>query len=162
MHSLIYQISDEPINKEAYISTDHIEAGDMAYIDYTHETEENERKTLIKELAERILPKGMFTVSQDGETLTYQGGFAEWRKSYIQNILTKAATITEENVMKWIGPTYQLQMAVVNPLDTGTLFVIDFDTYSALAERSREFMTMIERLDKGAQLYIGTIAGYHF
>lgn len=64
--------------------------------------------------------------------------------------------------MKWIGPTYQLQKAIVNSLETNTLFVTDYDTSYALAERSKELKTMIERLDKGAQLYIGTIAGYHF
>ena len=162
MHSLIYQISTEPISKANYINMEYIEAGEMTFIDYAYETDTDERKGLIGELAGRILPKGMFTVGQDGETLIYQGGFDEWRKSYLKLIKNRAAAITEADVMKWIGPTYRLQRAIVNPLETDTLFVIDFDTRFALAERSKELMTMIERLDKGAQLYIGTIAGYHF
>ncbi len=116
MHSLIYQISTEPVSKAEYIGTDHIEAGEMISIDYAYDIDTAKRKALIKELAERILPKGMVAAGQDGETLTYQGGFAEWRKSYIELIQAKAASITEADVMKWIGPTYQLQKAIVNPL----------------------------------------------
>ena len=154
MHSVIYQIGTEPISKAEYISPDHIEAGEMASIDYAYDIEPKERQIRI-ELLLQILPKGMFTLNQDGN-------FDRWRKSYVLLIQNKAKAITEADVMEWIGPTYQLQKDIVNPLETNALFVTDYDTSYALAERSKEPMTMIERLEKGAQLYIGTIAGYHF
>ena len=59
MHSLIYQISTEPISKAEYIGTDHIEAGEMTTIDYAYDIDTAKRKALIKELAGRILPKGI-------------------------------------------------------------------------------------------------------
>lgn len=34
MHSLIFQISDHPIAEDNYIGIDHVEAGEMASIDY--------------------------------------------------------------------------------------------------------------------------------
>jgi len=162
MHNIIYQISSEPISEKAFIGTDNIENGDMVSIDYAYDTKAEERSEFITALAEEVLPKGMFTVNADGETLTYQGGFAEWRKTYLALIRTKAADINAENIMEWIGPTFQLQKAIVNPLCTDALFVTDFAAGYALAERSREFMAMVSRMHKGDTLHIGAIVGYHF
>lgn len=51
MHSIIYQISNQPISKEEHIGVDHIEAGDMTSLDYAYETSEEERKENIRCLA---------------------------------------------------------------------------------------------------------------
>lgn len=162
MHSVIYQISDQPITRDEFIGIDHIEGGDMTSFDYAYENIEEERKEYIRDLVERILPKGMFTLGEDGETLIFQGGFTEWRKSYLDIIRDKVEEIDEENIMKWVGPTYQLQKAILNPLDTDALFITDFANGYGLAERSRELMTMIGNLQTGERLYIGTVVGYHF
>lgn len=162
MHNRIYQLSTEPISKQEYIGEDNIESGEMVSIDYAYETKEGERTAHIIELVADILPKGMFILDTDCETLIYQGGFTEWRKEYLTLIQTKTAEITAANIMEWIGPTFQLQKAIVNPLSTDTLFVTDFAAGYALAERSREFMAMVSRLHKGDKLYIGAILGYHF
>lgn len=101
MHSIIYQISNQPISKEEHIGVDHIEAGDMTSLDYAYESSEEERKENIRCLVEHILPKEMFSLNEDGETIVYQSGFAEWRKSYLDTIHTRMADINEENIMKW-------------------------------------------------------------
>lgn len=162
MHSIIYQISDQPITRDEFISIDHIEGGDMTSFDYAYENIEEERKEYIRDLVERILSKGMFKLGEDGETLVFQGGFTEWRKSYLDTIRCKVAAIDEENIMKWVGPAYQLQKAILNPLDTDALFITDFANGYGLAERSRELMTIIGNLQTGERLYIGAVVGYHF
>ncbi len=162
MHSIIFQISDQPIAKEKRIGIDHIETGDMASLDYAYKNSEEERKENIRCLVERILPKGMFTLGGDGETLVFQGGFAEWRKSYLDTIHNKVADINEANIMEWVGPAYRLQKAILNPLCTDALFITDFGNGYGLAERSRELMTMIGNRQTGERLYMGTVVGYHF
>ena len=72
------------------------------------------------------------------------------------------ADINEENIMKWVGPAYQLQKAILNPLCTDALFVTDFSNGYGLAERSRELMTIIGNLEIGDKLYVGAVFGYHF
>lgn len=162
MHSKIFQLSTEPISKEEYIGTENIENGEIVSIDYAYETRDEERKELIATLVNEVLPEGMFTISPDEESLTYNGSFPQWCKDYLRLLQTKTAEITTANVMEWIGPAFQLQKAIVNPLMTDILFVTDFAACYALAERSREFMTMVNRMHKGDKLYVGAILGYHF
>lgn len=162
MHSTIFQIADKPIQPDEYVGVDNIEAGEMASIFYAREVEKTERAERIKILVGRILPKDMFAVSPDGETLIYKGGFTEWNRKYTATLLEKANVINETNVFKYIGPAYQLQKAIVNPLDSDTLFVTTFYGRSGTAERSRELMRLIGSLQIGARLYFGAILDYHF
>lgn len=162
MHSKIFQLSTEPISKEEYIGTENIENGEMVTMDYAYDIKDEGRTALIISLVADILPKGMFVLDTDCATLVYQGGFSQWRKEYLSLIQAKTAEITTANIMDWIGPTFQLQKAIVNPLMTDILFVTDFAACYALAERSREFMSMVSRMHKGDKLYIGAILGYHF
>ena len=162
MHSTIFQIATQPIQPDEYVGIDNIEAGEMASIFYAREAEKSERAERIKILVGRILPAGMFVVSPDGETLIYKGGFTEWNRIYTESLLEKASVINETNVFKYIGPTYQLQKAIVNALDTDSLFVTTFYGSSGTAERSRELMRLIGGLQIGARLYVGAIFDYHF
>ena len=162
MHSVIYQISDQPITIDEFIGIDHIEVGDMTSFDYAYEISVEEREECIRDLVKRILPTGMFTLGEDGGTLVFQGGFTEWRKSYLDIIRCKMEEIDEENIMKWVGPAYQLQKTILNPLETDALFITDFADCYGQAERSRELMTMIGNLQTGERLYIGAVMGYHF
>lgn len=159
MHSNIFQISTEPIEKKRYCNPDDIDGGDMVSLDYAYDAKTEERAALIRSLVEDILPQGMFTLNPDTETLTYNGGMAEWKKQYVADIHRHAMEVDEHNVMMWIGKTYHLQTAIANPLDTACLFITE--AYG-LAEHSRELMLMIDRLQEGEKLYIGAILGYHF
>lgn len=160
MHGIIYQISSSPIDRDDRIGIDTVSEGEMAGFDYLYDTDEEERREQIEYLVNHTFPKGMFTIDTDGETLVYQGGFAEWRKSYLDLIRTKAEAIDEGNIMEWIGPAYQLQKAVVNPLDTVDYYVTEGTAYGT-AERSRDLMLMVGKLEVGAKIYIGEILGYH-
>ena len=160
MHSTIYQISTEPIVENDHLTTDRLVAGENASISYLYENSEDGRKFDIRFLLEHILPKGMFTPIEES-TLTYNGGFAMWRKSHFDNIKAISAELTPANVMKWNGPIGQLKKAIINPLGVDALFVTEFYDGAGTAERSADLMDIIARLKKGDRLYIGAILGYH-
>ena len=142
MFSTIFQLSNRPIEKREYIGIEHVGQGDMVFMDYTCEIDNEDRKREIKNLAGRILPEGMFTLNAD-ETLAYNGGFTEWR-------------------MEWAGTAYHLQKAILNPLATDCLFITEFCDGHGTAERSRELMRLVETLAAGEKLYIGAVIGYRF
>ena len=100
MHGTIYQISNKRVDRDDYINEDSVSEGEMAGFDYLYDTKKEDRRERIQNLAENVLPKGMFTIAPDGEALVYQGGFAEWRKSYLELLRTKTADINEENIME--------------------------------------------------------------
>ena len=160
MHSTIYQLGTSPISEYNYITPDHITEGDTVGFDYAKEVAHGERKTQLEKLLE-ILPKGMLTLNHD-LSITYNGGIDEWRLSYAGLIKEKAEAITPDKAMTWTGPVYNLQMAVFNPLDTNCLFITDYGTGYGVAERSIEFMRLINLLNPGDRLYAGLIADYYF
>ena len=160
MHSTIYHISTDPLAENDYLNIDRIQAGKNASISYLYENSEDGRKFDIRFLLEHILPKGMFTPIEES-TLTYNGGFAMWRKSHFDNIKAISAELTPANVMKWNGPIGQLKKAIINPLGVDALFVTEFYDGAGTAERSADLMDIIARLKKGDRLYIGAILGYH-
>ena len=160
MHGTIYQLGTSPINADEYMNPETISEGESVCIGYADEIAEAERKSQMEELVE-ILPKGMFTLNND-LTLTYNGGIDEWRLSYAGLIMEKAEAITPDKAMTWTGPVYNLQMAVFNPLDTNCLFITDYGTGYGVAERSIEFMRLINLLNPGDRLYAGLIADYYF
>lgn len=159
MHGTIYQLGTSPISEDDYVNPDNITDGDTVGIDYADEVAQEERKTQLEELLAE-LPKDMFTLNPD-LSITYNGGFDEWRLSYVRLIKEKAEAITPDKAMEWTGPVHKLQMTLCNPLDTDCLFIIDYGTGYSMAERSIEFMRLVERLNPGDRLYAGLIADYH-
>lgn len=160
MHNTIYQISTEPIAERDILRIDNIVAGEMASISYVCENDEDGRNFDIKRLVEHILPKGMFTLSDDS-ILTYNGGFNMWKKSHFDKIKALSAQLKPANVMKYNGPIGELKKAIVNPLGTVALFVTDFYGGGGTAECSADLMDMVSALKKGDKLYLGAILGYH-
>lgn len=160
MHSTIYQISTEPIAEKDLLRIDNIVAGEMASISYVYDNPEEGREHDIKNLMELILPKGMFTLTEE-DILTYNGGFGMWRKAHFDNIKALSAQLKPANVMKYKGPIGELKKAIVNPLGTAALFVTDFYGGAGTAECSADLMDMVSELKKGDKLYLGAILGYH-
>ena len=161
MHSTIYQIDIKPIAETDILRLDNIVAGEMASISYVYENNEEGREHDIKSLVEHIFPNGMFTLSAR-DTLTYNGGFAMWRKTHYENIKAISAQLTPANVMNWDGPIRLLKKAISNPLGTAALFVTEFYGGGGTAECSADFMDMVSNLKKGEKLYLGAILGYHY
>ena len=65
MHSRIFQISTEPIDKENYLNEDTLQQGDGSFYDYCSEIDEEDRKEDIANLVNHALPKGMFELISD-------------------------------------------------------------------------------------------------
>lgn len=162
MHSLIFQVSTNPIHKEDFINPDRINEGEMAYIDYASELNETERKHHIKRIVEYLLPKGLFTLNPDRESVTYKGGYTEWSKVYAEGIRERANAINPSNLMKGTGPVWQLQKYILNPLATDCLFISAFYGGEGTAERSRSLMKIVSDLTIGQKLYFGAVFDYHF
>ena len=160
MHSHIIQITTSPIDIDNYIQVGDFEQGDYSFYDYCCEISNDDRNDVITRLATNVLPSGMFTLV-DANSLQYNGGIQEWRKEWATQIQARAAAITENNVMDWIGARYSLQYLLDNPLDTGNRFCTE-DYPTTEAETSEGLMRMINDLQPGDKLYIGGIISFHY
>lgn len=130
MHSRIFQISTEPIDKENYLNEDTLQQGDGSFYDYCSEIDEEDRKEDIANLVNHALPKGMFELISD-DTMRYNGGIEQWKEEYVANIKKRADALTVDNMLEW-GSTYYLKQAVENPLDVAYHFYLDGDGCSLL------------------------------
>ena len=82
--------------------------GDGSYYDYCSEISDETRTEMIDYLVNVLLPKGMFSLIGIDE-MVYNGGADEWKAKWVKAIHDKAGEVTTENVLDWIGPTYQLE-----------------------------------------------------
>lgn len=161
MHSRIFQISTMRIDKENYLNEDTLQQGDGSYYDYCSDIDDDGRKEDITNLVNYALPKGMFElVSEDA--IRYNGGVEQWKEEYVANIHKKAEAITTKNMLDFIGPVYQLEKALENPLDIAYHFYLDGEGSQSFAEKSFAFMEFVCSLEPGATLYIGGVIDYHF
>ena len=161
MHSRIFQISTMQIDKENYLNEDTLQQGDGSYYDYCSEISEETRKQDIRNLVNYALPKGMFELVGD-DTMRYIGGVEQWKEDFMADIRKKAEAITAENMFEFIGPVYQLDKALENPLDVAYHFYLDGDGCQSFAEQSFAFMQFVCNLEPGTILYIGGVVDYHF
>ena len=142
MHSRIFQISTEQIDKENYLDENTLNQGDDSFYDYCANIDDEERKEDIANLV-NYLPKGMFElVSED--TIRYTGdGMEQWKEEYVANIRKKAEAVTVENMLKWSSTYYGAGC-------------------QSFAEPSFEFMQFVCTLEPGTLLYVGGVIDYHF
>lgn len=96
MHSRIFQISTEPIDKENYLNEDTLQQGDGSFYDYCSEIDEENRKEDIANLVNYALPNGMFELISD-DTMRYNGGIEQWKEEYVANIKKRADALTAES-----------------------------------------------------------------
>lgn len=161
MHSKIFQITKTRVDKDNYLNEDTLMQGDNSHFDYCAEIDDEERKENIAYLVDSILPKGMFELTSD-DTILYKGGAEQWKEDFVADIRRKAEAITTDKVQEWIGPVYQLEQALKNPLDTGYWFYTDEESLQSYAEQSYEFMREVCTFEVGTTLYIGGVIDYHF
>lgn len=161
MHSKIFQITPERVDKDCYLTEDTLTQGDDSFYDYCSEIGDEVRKENITCLVENVLPKGMFQLTS-GDTMRYNGGMKQWKKEFVADIRKKAEAITTENTLEWIGPVYQLKKALKNPLDTAYWFYLDGEGCQSFAEQSFAFMEFVCTLEVCTTLYIGGVIDYHF
>ena len=74
----------------------------------------------------------------------------------------KVEAVTPDTVQDWIGPVYQLEKYLKNPLETAYWFYTDTEGAQSYAEQSYEFMREVCGCEPGTLLYIGGVIDYHF
>ena len=161
MHSKIFQITQTRVDRDNYLNEDTLTQGDGSFFDYCAEIDDEERKEHIEYLVNHILPKSMFELTSD-DTIRYNGGAEQWRENFVADIRCRAEAITPDSVQDWIGPVYQLEKFLKNPLDTAYWFYMDEDGVQSYAEQSYEFLRQVFELEPGTELYIGGVIDYHF
>ena len=161
MHAKVFQITCQRVDKENTLNEYTLAQGDGSFYDYCAEITPECRKEMIVCLVNEILPKGMFSLIGDDE-LVYNGGAEEWKAEWVKAIHDKARKVTTKNVMDWIGPTYQLEKELKNPLHTDSQFYLSDETYQSYAEQSAQLMEMVCNLQVGTHLYIGGVIDFHF
>ncbi len=161
MHSRIFQISTMQIDKENYLNEDTLQQGDGSYYDYCADIDDDARKGDIANLVNYALPKGMFELISE-DTIRYNGGVEQWKEDFVADIRKKAEAITAKNMLEFIGPVYQLDKALENPLDVAYHFYLNGDGCQSFAEQSFAFMQFVCNLESGTILYIGGVVDYHF
>ena len=153
MHSKIFQITETRVSKDNYLNEDTLTQGDDSFFDYCAEIDDEERQFHIDNLVNNILPKGMFELVSD-DTIRYKGGAERWREDFIADIRSRAEALTPESVQDWIGPVYQLEKFLKNPLDTAYWFYMDEEGLQSNAEQSYEFLRQACEFKPGTLLYI--------
>lgn len=161
MHSTIFQITKTRVEKENYLNEDTLMQGDNSHFDYCAEMDDEVRKEEIDYLVNHILPKGMFELTSE-DTILYKGGADKWKEDFVSEIRKKAEAITTENMLEWIGPVYQLEKYLKDPLGTSYWFYTDEEGVQSYAEQSYEFLRETCDLEPGTTLYIGGVIDYHF
>lgn len=121
MHSKIFQITRTRVYQDNYLNEGTLTQGDDSFFDYCAEIDDKERKHHIGVLVNHILPEGMFElVSED--VIRYIGGADKWQADFVAGMRSKAEAVTPDKVLEWIGPVYQLEKYLKNPLDTAYWF----------------------------------------
>ena len=161
MHSIIFQITTKKVSGSNVLNEDTISQGDGTLYDYCSEIDDEERSQAIETLINEILPKGMFERT-GANTMVYKGGIEKWKQSCIDDIRVKTEGLTPGNIIDCIGPIYQLEKALKNPLGTSFQFYFDEEAFQCYAEESYELLRFVDGLEVGTTLFFGGVIDYHF
>lgn len=137
MHSRIFQISTEPIDKENYLNEDTLQQGDGSFYDYCSEIDEEDRKEDIANLVNHALPKGMFELISD-DTMRYNGGIEQWKEESMSPISKKERMLLRQIIcwngvrpiisnrqwkIRWMSPIISIWMAMAAVFCRTVLYV---------------------------------------
>ena len=61
----------------------------------------------------------------DEDTIRYIGGVEKWKEEFVAGLRNKVEAVTPDTVQDWIGPVYQLEKYLKNPLETAYWFYTD-------------------------------------
>lgn len=159
MHSRIFQISTEPIDKENYLNEDTLQQGDGSFYDYCSEIDEEDRKEDIANLVNHALPKGMFELISD-DTMRYNGGIEQWKEEYVANIKKERMLLRQIICWNGVRPIISNRQWKIRWMSPIILF--GWRWLQSFAEQSFTFMEFVCRLEPGTILYIGGVVDYHF
>lgn len=161
MHSRIFQVSIQPIEVDDYaVSSDFYDnSGDFADR-IGDEQEGGDRKNDIGRLADTL--KDLFTLDEDGETLTYKGeaAMAAFKQAWADHLREEAAKVTADNILEW-QPRYEVRRNCEEThLHTDYRFKIEnWEDYAGPCNDLIEYVA--DKMKEGEKLYIGAVIDYH-
>lgn len=162
MHSRIFQVSIQPIEVDDYaVSSDFYDnSGDFA--DYIGDEQEGgDRKEDIGHLADML--KDLFTLDEDGETLTYKGETAmmAFKQTWADRLHEESAKVTAENILDWYSRYKVCATSKETHLHTDYRFKIE-NWNGDFADTPAELISYAaDKMKEGDKLYIGAVIDYH-
>ena len=154
MRTYFIQVAKEAIKVEDFITADTENLTDAEY-GYRYPISDDERQEAIACLVERVLPKGMFSMSEDG-ALIYNGGMAAWKRGWIDALNKMVSGFTPETIFNGHDVLYDIRKLLDNALDTDIQFFLE----SPYVNDSTALMSYIDGMKEGDRLYVGGIVGY--
>lgn len=156
MDAYIIQMDTYQIKESDLINAESIHTN-PSEIDYCRDLDNFGRNRAIREFLRHTLPKGMFTLDDNCNAMTYNGGFKQWRENYIQQLHDTAVKVNANNAYEYSSPLCELKSLITNPLQTDNLIF----TMGKL-ERSEALPLMISFLKEGGKVFFGNVIAYHF
>lgn len=160
-HSRIFQVSIQPIEVDDYATSSDFydNCSDFAgYID--DEQEGDDRKEDIGDLADTL--KDLFTLDENGETLTYKGeaAMASFKQAWAGRLREEADKVTADNILQW-KPRYDVRRTCEDThLRTSYRFYID--GWNGCAGPCDDLIEYVaDKMKEGDKLYIGAVIDYH-
>lgn len=159
-HSRIFQVSIQPIEADDYATSSDFYENSDSFAEYIGDEQEgDDRKEDIRYLADEL--KDLFTLDEDGETLTYKGEVAmmAFKQAWSDRLQEEAANVTAENVLEW-EPRYDVRRTCEEThLRTSYRFYIDgWIDYAGSCDDLIEYVA--EEMKEGDKLYIGAVIDY--
>lgn len=155
MHSKIYQIAEQPIDPENYITESDFYENSSDFADYVADMDEEDQEECIADLASGWL-EGIFEVNGRELTVLDSTDFLnEWAKEMRE--LTEELTM--ENVMDNL---YKIRSFTERThRDIHSRFVLD--GWSApLPETFADFVLYARNFEPGKKLYVGGVVDFHW
>lgn len=160
MHSTIYQLSTERLDKDEWINENTFLEGYGEHgIDYTNA--DVDRDWQLEKLSD-ILPKSVFKVEGDKITILNNGEclFEQYKKD-LQEILDKMTYNCGRDSALGIG-AYRLSQRAMKIIDTSSLFHIPEWNWLDTSNTLIEYANYVFEKDKPKILYVNGILDYHY
>lgn len=155
---IAYEISKEPIEEDDYLTmdscVDYLEKYDF---DYCKDADCDDRLSDVERFP-AIFPIGMFTKVGEN-SFRYNGGFAEWEKSFCSNLKGLAAGLPDEGVLS-DRALYRIKHLIENPIGD---YMFYFGEHFPTIQPGVMFMNLfVSNLKVGDVIYIGGVVYFHY
>lgn len=158
MHSKIFQVSKNPINKEEYATPEMYYNNSQDFADYIGDEVDNpeERKEYIEYLSEVL--DDIFDL--EGETLVYKG-LDKFLSDWVKDIKELANNFNEQNISE--APNLWKLKSIIERTHLDCYFRFDIhDWADGIADSLKSLIVYAKsQMQPGDRLYVGSIIDYH-
>jgi len=163
MHNFIYQLSDQPLEKQDWINQETFTPEQLDCADYLMDIDAEERRRILQHFP---LPKRYFSRAEDGsDRLTYTTDLREEKNDWVRRIRLVLHQLEDEDGYKHAdGYITSMRRIMFDMLDCwGDYFVVNKDGRISCPLNSTEFVIWAtENLKVGDTLHICGVVDYHW